>query len=105
MDVVQVALKGKTAWCAGRMRRRFMKAKTGAVSGGVLEAGLEDIKMRTRRVVLVRLEWHGIREGGSCRSAPVDASWSDTITNVSSSASSSLLVSTFISRHGTGTGA
>jgi len=59
-DVVQVAQKGKTAWCAGRMRRRFMKAKTGAVSGGVLEAGLEDIDMRACRVVLVRLEWSRI---------------------------------------------
>jgi len=85
-----VAQKGKTVWCAGRMRRRFMRAKTGAVSGGVLEAGLEDIDMRACRVVLVRLEWSGIREGGLGRSAPVDASWSDTITNVSSSASSCL---------------
>ena len=67
-----------------------MKAKIGAVSGAVLEAGLEDIDMRACQVVLVRLEWSGIREGGSGRSAPVDASWSDTITNVSSSASSCL---------------
>ena len=40
-----MALKGKTIWCAGRMRRRVIKAKIGAVSIGVLEAGLEDMDM------------------------------------------------------------
>jgi len=54
-DVDQAALEGKTVWRAGRMPRRFMKAKTRAVSGGVLEAGLEDTDIRTRRVVLVAM--------------------------------------------------
>jgi hypothetical protein len=57
-----------------------MKEKTGAVSGGMLEARLEDIDMRARRVVLVRLEWSRT-PGGSLvsGSAPGDASWSGAI--------------------------
>ena len=31
------ALNGKIVWCAGRVRQRFMKAKTRAVFGGVLK--------------------------------------------------------------------
>ena len=51
--------------------RRFVKAKTRAVSGGVLE----DMDMRVRRVVLARLEWSGggLVYGG----APGSASRSD----------------------------
>jgi hypothetical protein len=48
----------QTVWCLGRVRR-FVKAKTGAISGGVLE----DMDMRARRAVLARLEWSGTPGG------------------------------------------
>ena len=104
-DVGQVALKGKTIWCVGRMRRRVIKAKIGAVSIGVLEAGLEDMDMRARRVVLVKLGWcvtpDRMLVSGS---APGDASWSDAIQMCLRRHHLSLLAPTFISRRGAGQG-
>ena len=79
-DAGQVALKGKTIWCAGRMRQRVIKAKIGAVSIGVLEAGLEDMDMRARRVVLVKLGWSVTPDRMLVSgSAPGNASRSDAI--------------------------
>ena len=75
-----MALKGKIIWCAGRMRRRVIKAKIGAVSIGVLEAGLEDMDMRARQVVLVKLGWSVTPDRMLMSgSALGDASWSDAI--------------------------
>jgi hypothetical protein len=101
------ALKGKTVWCAGRTLQRFMKVKTGAVSGGMLEAGSEDMDMRARRVVLVRLKWSGTAGGRLVSgSAPGDASWSDAIQMCFLRRHPlSLLVPTFISQRGAGQGA
>ena len=47
----------------GRVRRRFVKANTRAISSGVLKAWLEDMGMRARRIVLVELEWSGTPSG------------------------------------------
>ena len=44
--------EGETVWFVG-VRRRFVKANTGAVSGGRPEA---DIDMQTHQVVLDRLQ-------------------------------------------------
>ena len=62
-DICQAALKGENFRCMGGVRRRFVKAKTGAFSSGVLEAGLEDMGMQARRIVLVGLEWSGTPGG------------------------------------------
>ena len=48
-DIRQAALKGEDFPCICVVRRRFVKAKTG-------EAGLEDMGMRARRIVLIGLE-------------------------------------------------
>ena len=47
----------------GGVWRRFVKAKTGAVFSGVLEAWLEGVGMRAPRIVLVGLEWSGTPSG------------------------------------------
>ena len=100
-----MALKGKTIWCVGRMRRRVIKAKIGAVSIGVLEAGLEDMDMRARRVVLVKLGWSVTPDRMLMSgSAPGNASWSDAIQMCLRRHHLSLLAPTFISRRGAGQG-
>jgi hypothetical protein len=77
----QAALRGEKFRCMGGVRRRFMKAKTGPVSGGVLEAGSEDMDTQVRRVVLSGLEWSGTPGGGLVRYSE------RRLSNVSSSAS------------------
>ena len=62
-DIHQAALKGENFPWMGRVRRRFVKANTRAISSGVLEAWLEDMGMRARRIVLVELEWSGTPSG------------------------------------------
>ena len=62
----------------GGVRRRFVKAKTGAVSSGVLEGWLEDMGMQAPRIVLVGLEWSGTSSGKFVSGGGMSkASWSD----------------------------
>jgi len=63
MVVGQAALKGKTVWCAGRMRRRFMKAKTGPVTGWVMDkVGGYGLASASNRAGQARMEWNSGRK-------------------------------------------